>query len=588
MRIVHISDLHLSKENYDSFKRFYLEALLKDIKKWNSTKKIELIFLTGDLVDKGGRSLGENPYKLVEEIFINKIIEELKIKRERIILLPGNHDVDTTKIKSVSENGLIALDTIEKINEYVDENRQVWHEGISRIETYKEFEKKFYENTSDYKIDTDYKISNFESCFTFKIDNLNIGIAALNSAWRCSPSLPVNKLLLGTSQILNSKDFFNGDPDFVRHKTQFNIALIHHPLELFSEIERTEIRNFLSVFNFHILLCGHTHAADLINSIGINQNLFMSVAKSAFSNPRERYDTYKPGYTVMDINILSNGETEIGTNFRKYIHNRVAFDKDTEASEDGFYKVVLSTKIDLPGEYQNENSFTKSEKPIIDAWNKITDVLINNSFPDIGAKIGESIREYLLPDKLERYNKDLMISYEIRLEDENHFRIIESQAFTIISNGNPLDLKYYIYVEKNNNQSDKSDIILESLSIDDIDCNTIPNVEVITKTFGELLHKGISIKKELRGQKQYFVKMVTHSVHSLKLNGIWQYNVNTITENLSLNIRNIDDFEIDLIKVGNSSTNFLETSPFLDTKIINYENLLMPGEGFIFVVKTKN
>jgi len=38
MRIVHLSDLHISKDNLSALKQFYLTALLKDLKNWNSEK----------------------------------------------------------------------------------------------------------------------------------------------------------------------------------------------------------------------------------------------------------------------------------------------------------------------------------------------------------------------------------------------------------------------------------------------------------------------------------------------------------------------------------------------------------------------
>lgn len=56
MRILHISDLHLSGEQLAGFRQFYLDALKKDIEFWSGTRKIDLIFLTGDLLDRAGAS----------------------------------------------------------------------------------------------------------------------------------------------------------------------------------------------------------------------------------------------------------------------------------------------------------------------------------------------------------------------------------------------------------------------------------------------------------------------------------------------------------------------------------------------------
>ena len=57
MRIIHLSDIHLSNENFQSFKSYYRNSLIKELNKINSETKIDLIIISGDLVDKGGSSL---------------------------------------------------------------------------------------------------------------------------------------------------------------------------------------------------------------------------------------------------------------------------------------------------------------------------------------------------------------------------------------------------------------------------------------------------------------------------------------------------------------------------------------------------
>ena len=90
MRIVHLSDIHLSKNNFEEFNNTYRDALISDLLLFNNLKKIDVIVITGDLVDKGGHSLYEidgyedrsiypNPYYIFEEIFISPIINTLGI-----------------------------------------------------------------------------------------------------------------------------------------------------------------------------------------------------------------------------------------------------------------------------------------------------------------------------------------------------------------------------------------------------------------------------------------------------------------------------------------------------------------------------
>jgi Icc-related predicted phosphoesterase len=331
MRIVHLSDLHISKENLNSLNQFYTTALIKDLKIWHAEKPIDLIILTGDLVDKGGESFDpkENYYEIIETSFISRILEELSLDKSRFIIIPGNHDIVEAKIEDISEDGIQKFCDIDRINKYLIDNKDKYHDGIERIKEYKEFEKTFYSGIPDCYI------SNFESCFVIKIDDETIGLAAFNSAWRCSTKLPKDKLLFGTQQIWNANDFFK------EKKTTFNIALMHHPIEFISELERNELNTFLYTNNFNILLCGHIHTSDAIHSIGTRNKLFTSVAKTAFNNPREKIDTYKPGYSILDFNKSNLNDIEVICNFRKYIHDRVSFDKDVDSYENGEYKDKL-------------------------------------------------------------------------------------------------------------------------------------------------------------------------------------------------------------------------------------------------------
>ena len=339
MRIIHLSDLHLSKENLKSLKRFYLIALLKDLTNWNKEKPIDLVVLTGDLIDKGGLSFkdGEDFYDIVDKEFITPIVQALDIDRNQFIFIPGNHDVLESEIEDLTEIGMLdKFDNIDRINNYLDEHKDSFHIGIERIRAYTDFEKKFYAGIEDCYL------SNFESCFVVNIAGEKVGIGAFNSAWRCSRSLPSDKLLFGTNQVLNANDYFTSKG------TTINIALIHHPVELISEVDKNELTSFLHKKKFHILLCGHTHKGDNVYAFGTRNRLFTSVAKTAFSNPRESNDTYKAGYSILDFDKLVIGDIEVTCQFRKYIHNRIEFDKDVDISANGESSEIIKVSVNDP------------------------------------------------------------------------------------------------------------------------------------------------------------------------------------------------------------------------------------------------
>ena len=60
IRIVHLSDIHLNKKTLKDAEQFVIKALIKDLKKYSDEKRIDLIFITGDLIDRGGESFNKN------------------------------------------------------------------------------------------------------------------------------------------------------------------------------------------------------------------------------------------------------------------------------------------------------------------------------------------------------------------------------------------------------------------------------------------------------------------------------------------------------------------------------------------------
>jgi len=129
MRIVHLSDIHLSKSNFDEFKNTYCEALIRDLISFDKEKKIDIIVITGDLVDRGGHSLYSidgfedksiysNPYSIFEKIFINPIISALGFSKENFLFVPGNHDIDEREILIKEEYDLKKILSIDNIDNH--------------------------------------------------------------------------------------------------------------------------------------------------------------------------------------------------------------------------------------------------------------------------------------------------------------------------------------------------------------------------------------------------------------------------------------------------------------------------------------
>lgn len=328
MRIVHLSDIHLSSDNIGDLRLHYLNSLIADLKNINKEEKeIDLIIISGDLVDKGGSSLLSlqeytlltNPYDIFEKEFIIPLCEKLPFIKEKIIFIPGNHDIDREKIDEIIEAGLTSLfTTSQKANEisnkYILTPNKI---NINRIENYLEFEKKYHANNKSLT----YHFSDLESKVIYNYKGTKIGIALINDTWRCS-SNKVENHYVGTNQFHKSLQYFN------QNNTLFNIAVMHHPLECMNQNEKEEIENILHNFPFEILLIGHEHKTRVQKSdFGNNKTILFTRGKSAFDKPHETHKDYISGYSYIDINF---DEKLIICNFKIYDKNNFKFENQLE------------------------------------------------------------------------------------------------------------------------------------------------------------------------------------------------------------------------------------------------------------------
>lgn len=317
IKIIHISDLHLEKINPSFEKKDIIAALAEDIKK--HVDDSTLLFFTGDAIDKGGVDFRENKkdaFIHFEELFIKPILDKNPGLKNRIFIVPGNHDVFRDKIDPISEVGLKTnLTTPKSVNEFLINNRDnVRH--LDRISDYKNWEKNFYSSYPNSNL------SLFENTFILKVGMLNVGITCLNSSWLCKDDNDKENLIIGRNQIENSLDKLKD--------CQVRLALSHHPLEFLTEFDREQVK--IDLFkNYDILFTGHVHELASSYTQDLYGNIFISIANSTIGdNPKER--KFVNGYTILEL----TPNEKIKTIYRKYIENHKKFVPNTEiGTEDG-------------------------------------------------------------------------------------------------------------------------------------------------------------------------------------------------------------------------------------------------------------
>lgn len=332
MRIVHFSDIHFSDKNFEIFGDTFRDALLEVLLREHEDKKIDIIVITGDLVDQGGHSLLElekfsdqkDPYVVFEQIFIDPIKEALKLENKNFLFIPGNHDIDENEILWVDEKFLKSVEAKGEINSLLAETRDKSHEKYShRIKLFKDFEERFHKEDSE----TAYKFTRNQSTYTYDFDGINVGFALINDSWRCSTCIlhqyHDKKLYFGYKQLRESLQLLKGT-------TAMNIILTHHPIEKYEEIEH--VKEILTHQDFHLHLYGDQHHHELHPLISSSGGCFGIMSRPLLNKPHEAESWWQSGFNIIDIN-LNKAIIDCITYYKYY--KRGKFDTDNELANGG-------------------------------------------------------------------------------------------------------------------------------------------------------------------------------------------------------------------------------------------------------------
>jgi predicted MPP superfamily phosphohydrolase len=340
MRIVHLSDFHIDESSLENLKTYVIPPLIRDLINYNNETRIDGLFFTGDMVDKGGKNFDdiELAFYTFQVEVIEPIMKALDLPLERFYFVPGNHDIDRSLDSEAIESGLTnILKSPEKVNHFIDSGDI---EGIKRILPFKKFEKEFYQEYSG-----DLEITNFQSAFKIKINDTLVGISCFNSAWRCYDSEnDFRKIILGERQVTRARELIQD--------CEIKIGMVHHPLDELSIFESKQIQSMI-IKDYDVLLCGHVHEGSAWSKTDNLGTTAVSIAPSNWSsNVHNKNIDYLNGYGLIDINI---DKGNIISHHRKYSHSKEEFVANTDMGNE-----MGVTTFFLPGKEDR----VKTEKAI--------------------------------------------------------------------------------------------------------------------------------------------------------------------------------------------------------------------------------
>jgi 3',5'-cyclic AMP phosphodiesterase CpdA len=219
---LHISDFHIKTgDPYD--RDVVLKALVQSVE-WHRTHghPVDLIFATGDIAYSGQAA----EYEIATRFF-DDLLKAAHLNKDRLFLIPGNHDVD----RDVGESLLRTLASEESAVKYFLPGRPKLH-LTEKQAAFLAWHDAYFPGRIWPRDSTCGPIAAIE------INNQPIAVLPINSALFCQDDFDHNQLWVGRRPLEAAIEQLP--------QNALKIALIHHPLDWLNDAERTNIKALLT------------------------------------------------------------------------------------------------------------------------------------------------------------------------------------------------------------------------------------------------------------------------------------------------------------------------------------------------------
>lgn len=255
IRILHLSDFHFQdKTAWDS--QPILDKLLQALGELHQQRSVDAVVVTGDIVQSGKQVEYEAAKRWFEQL-----LKVLDLPKDRILFVPGNHDVDRGKVshgakafqKEIFQANPLDQSLIAKVLAGGDDQEML----LKRFCDYQAFVNQFQPRALPWW----HQI--------LDLDGHRLGFGGLCSAWTSYDNHEQGKLLLGRYQV-NQVLAGLGE-------AELKIALLHHPQE-YIKTEDDGLKTLRQ--GFQLILNGHFHEHD-VSQIDQSDRRFIRIAAGA-------------------------------------------------------------------------------------------------------------------------------------------------------------------------------------------------------------------------------------------------------------------------------------------------------------------
>jgi predicted phosphodiesterase len=317
---LHLSDFHFRVgDQYDQ--QVVITSLLNDINDQRLQQGVtaDAIFLTGDIAFSGKAE----EYQVARE-FIEKLISVSGVELSNIFCVPGNHDVDRSRITASLRTESRALTNREHVSRVIGTNKLSLF--TDRYASYSEFIRSTFPWAEHW---TDRNLSFTQD---LNIRGIKISLLGLNSAWVSGADDDQGNLLIGERQVREALD--------KAKQPEILIALFHHPLSYLTDFDSSDVQALLNT-RCDFVLHGHLHETQAARLVSPDSEVFYLAAGASYQGRQEAL-----AYNRVTLN-LDKGEAEIM--LRRYSDRQGGFwSPDTSAfrsAQDGVFRFSLPERL---------------------------------------------------------------------------------------------------------------------------------------------------------------------------------------------------------------------------------------------------
>ncbi len=369
---LHLSDLHFRNgTSYDE--NIVLGALLKDLaeRMQKDGLRPDFIIVTGDIAH-GGQAA---EYRLAARFF-DDLLRITGLGKDRLFLVPGNHDLDRSLITRGARAIASSLNDRKSVNEVLGTvaDRKLL---LARFQGYKAFLKKHLAGHLTFDDRRYFYVK------TFEVAGRVVSVLGLNSAWTSSSDEDRNRLLVGERQVRDALAEAGTERALC-------LALVHHPFDWLRDFDRADAEALLRG-RCQFILHGHMHNVGLLQGRDPDTECVM-IAAGACYETRE----YPNSYNLVRLDLAAAQGT---VHLRTYSDRGGGFwAKDTTSYRnvpDGVWTFALPASItDLPRRPVTVNGQRPyrwpsqwkdprpSRPPGIEAWRKQAELRFNPFGPE--------------------------------------------------------------------------------------------------------------------------------------------------------------------------------------------------------------